>query len=749
MTERLQEILENVNPKMKRALLTAIITSLVMALVLTCGFTTFVRGKGFLAAPADLFKIIRNEGFPFGMFFVAFIGLAFLFIRTILKSVDGGADPLGRKITYTKDRQPYGDAHFEKPGEYEEDASVDKVEDAQGIILGMIEDPKKLKGKKAKNAHVINSILDGAFRLNRHMMVFGASGTGKSFTFSKTYCYQIAKRRESIVIADPDGGLYRDMAGYYMDQGYVVRRYDLATMDKSDGWNCLTALKSGNVEVDVRMISAAIIRNVAAGSGEVYVTASEALLSALLLYVMLSDEYEGNRTLTAAYQMLKHPEGEKYLDTKFAAASLSEKTRPAQEAYLDYRKGSDNLRGNIQTNLSIYLQLLGTTQVKRILETDDIDVVLPGTQPCAYFCIFPDSHSTFKFLVTLFFTVMFIAQTNHADIVCDGPLPVAVNYLLDEFPSLGVFPDWEKRMATIRKRNMHVAMICQGVTQLKTNYPYTWETTLSNCATALCLGVNDESTARMLSTRIGDASVEVRTDQHPAVGGLLAAPGGYSTGTGKTSLLSINQLYRQKRGDMIIILQHHDPIHAYAFPHNLHPESKKCREILRRTIPSIDDVDARKAWRDAERQRIAEWNIKHGSAEEADNTENFIVFSEDDFVIDGSGVVLDDDGGIMDDLFGEDDAEIEASAPERTQQQTRVESIWASADEELDPADQGTPLTAAQMNAHNPKRDSGTTLQEGNFRQTGAKKKQSRINTEDSNPDSDANKRTAGLNALP
>lgn len=45
--------------------------------------------------------------------------------------------------------------------------------------------------------------------LNDHIMVYGASGTGKSWGFVRPFVLQAARRKESIVILDPKGGATR------------------------------------------------------------------------------------------------------------------------------------------------------------------------------------------------------------------------------------------------------------------------------------------------------------------------------------------------------------------------------------------------------------------------------------------------------------------------------------------------------------------------------------------------------------
>ena len=153
---------------------------------------------------------------------------------------------------------------------------------------------------------------------------------------------------------------------------------------------------------------------------------------------------------------------------------------------MSFKQGSPNLRGNLITNLSVQLQLLQSDLVKTVLSTDGIDLELPGKEPTALFCLFPDNHDTYRFVVSLFFSMLFTRLADLADrnTTNGRRLDVPVNFLLDEFPSIGVIPDFDRKIATIRKRAMNVTMIFQDITQLQNNYRDTWVTLVSNCSIA-------------------------------------------------------------------------------------------------------------------------------------------------------------------------------------------------------------------------------------------------------------------------
>lgn len=577
--------------------------TVVLSLYVAGLLQTLISGYGFSSNPIIILQCMIANGFPTGTFFLFLFVLGFTMVYALfhqLKSTEG-MDKMGRLFKLSVKRKGYGDTHFEEPGEYEKAALVQSADDAVGTILGQLDD----SGKK-----IINFRMDKENRLNQHMAVVGASGSGKTYTFSKPYCFQTVKRRESIILTDPDGGLYRDMAGYFKDNGYVVRRLDLNNLNKSDGWHCVKAIKGD--ELNAQLFAQTCISNAIDKPESIYGTGPMSLLKALILKVALSDHFEPkDKNIESVYQLIQHPDGEVFLDTMFDPASLTPKERPCLKPYLAFKQGSPNLRGNLITNLAVMLQLLQNELVCKVLSQDDIDLELPAKQPCAYFCIFPDSHDTFKFIVSLFFSMLFVTLVSYADNQPNGRCPIPINFLLDEFASIGTLPDFDRKMATIRKRGLNVAMIFQDMTQLQNNYKDSWVTLLSNCSTFLSLGINDQYTADWTTKRIGETTIEVQTQQHKAMESIFTIFRSHSSGEGKRALLSYDELFKLSENDSIILFQWHNPIWARKYPFVLHPESKKLRTILPTDIPDITNVSERQRIRDEENAYIEAYLAKH------------------------------------------------------------------------------------------------------------------------------------------
>ena len=572
-----------------------------------------------------MLDIIKN-GLPSTLFFI-FLALFeipyFAYVPRLAKTI-GEADKLGRDFFTSDENQVYGDTHFEDPAEYADVALVQPQEEAYGTIFGQLDK----EGKQLINFR------PGPNRINSHILTVGASGSGKTYTFTKPYAYQALKRRESIIFTDPDGGLTRDLANLFRENGYIVRVFDLKSPRKSDGWNCMECITKGdNMELNAQLFADAIISNIPGSTNTqpIYHDGPLALLKALLLRVATDEQgIFREKTIREVYNILQNSGGESYLnETIFNPDLLTDNEKICLGPYNSFRLASDNLRGNLITNLATSLNLLQAGPIADVLSTEGIDLTLPGRQPCAYFCKFPDSHDTYRFIVSLFFSNLFTQLTDYADNQIFGPLPIPVNFMLDEFPSIGVIPDFDRKISTIRKRNMNVAMIIQDITQLQNNYPTTWTTLISNCATFFSLGINDEYTANMVTKRIGETTVEVSTQQHEAIESIFKIYNKHSSGKGKRSLLSYEELFKLDKDDCVILFEYHNPIHAHKYPHVLHDFSQNIPPYYITERSDLTDVSARQREYDEEKERV-DMYLKEHPLDQVDRSYSWIFEKKED-----------------------------------------------------------------------------------------------------------------------
>ena len=366
-----------------------------------------------------------------------------------------GQDPRG--FTVSKEGT-YGTASWMGERELKDVLEVQPLTKAEGILLG------KRNGKAV--------CLPAGTRLNRHIAVFGASGTGKSRGFIRPALFNIIRRGESAIITDSKGELYADTAELFHQHGYEVKVFNLVNPEHGDSWNCMSDL--GGDTLLAQVLTNVIIGNTSSGKTDHFWDNGEGnLLKALILYVDLDPARSPEeKNLPAVYEMLiRHSAAQ--LTALFERLPLD---HPARGPYRLFSQASDTVRSGIVLGLGTRLQVLQNEAVARILRRSDIDLTAPGKKKCATFVVLSDQEATMAFLSSLFFSFLFIKLTRFADSIPEMRCPVPVNLILDEFNNIGKLggaadgSDFARTLSVVRSRAIYVTLAVQSLGQLQNRY---------------------------------------------------------------------------------------------------------------------------------------------------------------------------------------------------------------------------------------------------------------------------------------
>ncbi len=413
-------------------------------------------------------------------------------------------------------------------------------------------------------------------RFNGNLAVYGASGSKKTRAFCMNMILQSAARRSSLIICDPKSELYEKSSAYLRDQGYTVKVFNLVTPAASDSWNCLSEIEGQ--ELMAQLFCDVIIKNTGNGQGDHFWDNAELnLLKALVLYVERNYP-EDRRNIGEVYQLLAMS-SEKELNALFDVLPLS---HPAKAPYSIFKQSSESVRGGVIIGLGSRLQVFQNQDIRNITGHDEIDLELPGKQPCAYYCITSDQDSTFDFLSSLFLSFIFIKLVRYADQNCPGgALPVPVHVLGEELCACGVIPDLSRKISVIRSRNISMSCVFQNLAGLQNRYPYNqWQEILGNCDITLFLGCTDALTAQFISDRTGEASIAV-TSKAKQLGTWRIS--NYTpeyretSGVGKRKLLTMDEVLRMDVDRALVILRGRNVLEVDKYDYSKHPEAKKLR----------------------------------------------------------------------------------------------------------------------------------------------------------------------------
>lgn len=512
-------------------------------------------------SPFDCFKSAFYPPYGiYGVFICAGLLIVLFFFVMKLGVGDKGELDRERNFQYSH-KGTYGTSGF--MGEEEMTGVLDLVSDIKqhhGTILGKI------------NEKIVCMPEDSFY--NKNIAVYGASGSMKTRSFCINMILQCVARGESLIITDPKSELYEKCSKYLQNEGYIVRVFNLVSPENSDSWNCLADIEGQ--ELMAQLFCDVIIKNTGSERGDHFWDNSELnLLKALVLYVEQGYPSEG-KNIGQVYNLLTM-NSEKELNGLFDMLPTS---HPAKAPYNIFKQASDSVRGGIIIGLGSRLQVFQNKLIRMITSHDEIDLVLPGKEKCAYFCITSDQDSTFDFLSSLFISFLFIKLVRFADKYCeDRKLPVPVHVLGEELNNCGVIPDLSRKISVIRSRNISLSCVFQNLPGLQNRYPDNqWQEILGNCDVQLFLGGTDELTATHISERSGIASVAVSSEAKQLNTWRVSdyTPDYREVSSiGRRNVLTMDEVLRFPIHKALVILRGQKILSVDKLDYTLHPESKK------------------------------------------------------------------------------------------------------------------------------------------------------------------------------
>jgi len=521
------------------------------------GTTPVMPSPSFFTCIASALKL------PYGLYGI-FICLSLwaLLLLLVMKLgfSDNGEYDRDRNLVYSR-KGTYGTAGFLSKQEMKQ--VLDLVTDIRrhsGTILGMLD------------KQVVCIPEDTP--LNGNIAVYGASGSKKTRAYCVNRILQSAARGESLIICDPKSELYEKTSEYLRDKGYTVRIFNLVSPENSDSWNCLAEIEGQ--ELMAQLCCDVIIKNTGSERGDHFWDSAEMnLLKALVLYVEQGYPKE-KKNIGEAYQLLTL-NSEKELNDLF---DMLPHGHPARAPFALFRQASDSVRSGVIIGLGARLQVFQNRMIREITSHDEIDLELPGKEPCAYFCVNSDQDSTFDFLSSLFLSFVFIKLVRYADRNFEnGRLPVPVHVLGEELTACGVIPDLSRKISVIRSRNISMSCVFQNLAGLQNRYPYNqWQEILGCCDFSLALGCTDELTAKFISDRTGEVSVHVSSKAKLLGTWRISnyTPEYRETsGVGKRKLLTMDEVLRMPIDKALVIIRGHKVLQVDKYDYSLHPEAKK------------------------------------------------------------------------------------------------------------------------------------------------------------------------------
>ncbi|MEG1705217.1 MAG: type IV secretory system conjugative DNA transfer family protein [Clostridia bacterium] len=393
----------------------------------------------------------------------------------------------GKKYEY--DGTENGSSEWSKGGE-----EFNKLSDGSSIL-------NKKDGFILSKTHYLG-IDQKKVKVNKNILVFGGSGTGKSACFVKP---NILQKLGSYVITDPKGELYRETSNYLKSNGYDVKVLNLVDPDYSNRYNPLAHVRD---HADVDIIAHTIVmggENDGKASDPFWDNTAKMLLKACIYYVISVLPPE-EQNLSSCLNIVRAGGSDETVFDKLFIDELKPE-HPGRKEYEGIRLGADKTKQSIAISLVSKLTHFDTPNMMKLTTSNDIEFEDLGNKLTAIYVISPDSHSTYNYILTIFYGQLLQRLYSQAD-RNGGTLNNPVYLLLDEFANIGKIPDFNQKLSTSRSRGLSMSIIVQSLDQLVDLYKDLYENIIANCDTQLFLGSQSIKTCEYFSKSLGQKTIK-------------------------------------------------------------------------------------------------------------------------------------------------------------------------------------------------------------------------------------------------
>ena len=388
-----------------------------------------------------------------------------------------------------------------------------------------------------------------------HTLVIGATGSGKTTSVVDPLVYSLAKAKESMVITDPKGEIYKNHSNLLKSRGYEIIVLNFRDPQKGNCWNPLSLpynlYKAGNTDKAVELVDDValnILQDKKAQDPFWEKSASDYFAGVTL--GLFEDAEEDQVNLNSINYVTTVGE------EKFATSNyIKEYFTMKGESSTPYVFASNTINSPTETKggiLSVFRQKIrlfsSREQLSEMLSKSDFNMREIGKKPTAVFMVIHDEKTTYHALATIFIkqcyeTLIDVAQES------GGKLPVRTNFILDEFANMPPLKDVTTMVTAARSRAVRFTFIIQNFAQLNDVYgKEDAETIRSNCGNLIYLLTTELAALEEISKLCGEKKSRDKDK------------------TASTPLVTVSDLQKMKMNEVIILRSRLNPLRTRLKP---------------------------------------------------------------------------------------------------------------------------------------------------------------------------------------
>jgi len=369
------------------------------------------------------------------------------------------------------------------------------------------------------------------FQYFRAKNVFNVGGTGATKT-TNFNIPNILQMYTSYVCTDPKLEEYHKTALVMEENGYKVKVLNLINFQNSDQFNPWVYVKTEESLQDmINLIIKSTDGENARRSEPFWDNSEKLLLSALFSYLYYN--YRGYErvkgeiiqgsgelpSLADIGELIRNierkdpdvPSPVEILFEDFEAKFGSD--CPAVLDFHSFKNYKGETRASVVSMPTARFRMFTLPRLREMTSRDTLELDKMGEQKMILYVGLNDLSDTYHFLSNMVFTLMFQTIEDISDHVYGGPLPIPIQFVFEEFPSIGAIPNILKAIAVLRGRGANFLFTAQNFDQLKRVYKETWDEILGACDSIVYMsGATTELTAEKIAKKSGKQTIGKKSE---------------------------------------------------------------------------------------------------------------------------------------------------------------------------------------------------------------------------------------------
>ena len=313
---------------------------------------------------------------------------------------------------------------------------------------------------------------------NIHLLIVGASGSGKSRSIIIPTITMLGLAGENMFISDVKGELYLYTAKKLKQLGYDVIAIDFINFLKSNWYNYLdiiiNAVEDDNIPLAESLIDDLV--NIIVEKNDktepIWKNGEMSVIKTALMAVVL--ENKGKReyqTLANAYyfvaEMFKPDSNGKMPIDEYM--KQKEANNPIKKFFAVAGTAPSKTRGSFVAGALSTLQMFINEYVANNTQKSDFDLRNFASKKTVIYILLPDDRETYhklgSLLVQQIYTALVETSRNEG-----GELKIRMNFILDEFANFTKIDTFQSMLTVSRGRNIRFVICLQSFAQIEERY---------------------------------------------------------------------------------------------------------------------------------------------------------------------------------------------------------------------------------------------------------------------------------------